>query len=194
MGPSVIFLSIGTTAALLSAVGTLIVLAVVVFIFLNSSQKEEDKDTAKQKVYTIRLRYFFGLVLLVILGLFITLRLLPYPDFQDNPDVFVTVQAKQWFWEMKPGVPDSNADESPSINSIKVPVNEQVEFAVTATDVTHSFGVYTNSGTLLTQVQAMPGYYHKLRYKFTEKGEYPILCLEYCGIPHGIMMGKIIVE
>lgn len=184
-------LSIQSTASTLSIIGTLVVISVVIFVFLNSTQYE-DKDTAKKKVYKVRAQYFFGLVIVAIVLLFVTLRMLPFPQFQDDPEAHITVIAKQWFWEMKHGTPDS--EEPSKFGSIDVPVDKVVAFHVTSGDVTHNFGVYTHDGTLITQVQAMPGYTHEILHKFTTPGEYHILCLEYCGVPHGIMMGKLIVE
>lgn len=184
-------LTIQSTAATISIIGTLVIIAVVIFVFLNASQYEE-KDTAKVKVYKIRARYFFGLVVLIIALLFVTLRTLPFPSFQDTPDEHISVIAKQWFWEMKHGTPDSQ--EPSKFGSIDVPLNKTIAFHVTSGDVTHNFGVYNEKGNLVTQVQAMPGYSHELRHKFTTPGEYHILCLEYCGVPHGIMMGKLVVE
>lgn len=184
-------LTIQSTAATLSIIGTLLVVAVVIFVFLNSSQYEE-KDEAKKKVYKVRARYFFGLVIVAIALLFVTLRMLPFPHFQDTPQEHISVIAKQWFWEMKHGTPDSQ--EPAKFGSIDVPVNKTIAFHVTSGDVTHNFGVYSEDGTLVTQVQAMPGYEHELIHKFTIPGEYHILCLEYCGVPHGIMMGKLIVQ
>ena len=71
---------------------------------------------------------------------------------------------------------------------------QEVEFQVTSADVNHGFAIYKNKTRLLAQTQAMPGYVNKLRYKFTEPGEYEVLCLEYCGLAHHGMSAKFTVK
>ena len=42
--------------------------------------------------------------------------------------------------------------------------------------------------------QVLPGYDHVLTLTPTSKGEFTIVCNEFCGIGHDKMFGKIIVE
>ena len=186
-------LTLQSFAAIISLIGAAIVISVVIFLFA-STRTEEDKTSVKRKVYKLRARYFFGLVIVVIALLIISLRTLPYPRFQGEPDERVTVVAKQWLWEMESGTFNDSRDGFSGQNNITLPVNKQIEFIVTSADVSHNFAIYNNKGVLLTQVQAMPGYNNGLQYMFTEKGEYSLLCLEYCGVAHGFMMGKIHVN
>lgn len=174
------------------AAGALVV-AVVIFLMATSAKKE-DKDSAKHKTYKIRGRYFFGLIAVLVIFLFISLRFLPYPRFQGKPDEEVTVVGMQWSWKMASGVSDKTPGEFTGSNEISIPVNKGIEFIVTSSDVNHSFGIYNSKGVLLAQTQAMPGYHNKLQYKFTQKGDYSILCLEYCGLAHSFMMGTIHVN
>ena len=174
------------------AVGVLVV-AVVIFLMATST-KAEDKDSAKHKTYKMRGRYFFGLIIILVICLFTSLRFLPYPRFQDKPDEEVTVVGMQWSWKMAPGVSDETPGEFTGGNDITLPVNKGIEFIVTSADVNHSFGIYDSKGVLLAQTQAMPGYHNKLQYEFTQKGDYHILCMEYCGLAHSFMMGTIHVN
>lgn len=171
------------------AAGALVV-AVVIFLMV-TSVKKEDKDSAKHKTYKLRGRYFFGLIIFLVIGLFISLRFLPYHSFQSKPDQEVTVVAMQWAWKMAPGVSDKSPGEFVGTNEINLPVNKRIEFIVTSPDVNHDFAIYNDKGVLLAQVQAMPGYKNKLQYEFTQKGDYSVLCLEYCGLAHAFMMATI---
>ena len=45
-----------------------------------------------------------------------------------------------------------------------------VEFLIGSRDVNHGFGLYDPSGTLLTQVQVVPGATQKLVWTFDEAG------------------------
>ena len=174
------------------AIGVLVV-AVVVFL-ITTAGKEEDKDSAKHKTYKMRGRYFFGLIIILVICLFISLRLLPYSHFQSKPDEEVTVVGMQWAWKMAPGDSNKKPEEFTGESEVSVPVNKKIEFIVTSADVNHDFAIYNSKGVLLAQVQAMPGYRNKLQYEFAEKGDYSILCLEYCGLAHSFMMGTIHVN
>jgi len=76
---------------------------------------------------------------------------------------------------------------------ITVPIDEIIEFNVSSLDVNHGFSLYKD-GVLQAQVQAMPGYVNRLRWRFSESGTYDILCLEYCGVAHAAMAAKLKVE
>lgn len=174
------------------AAGALVV-AVVIFLIATST-KSEDKTSVKHKVYKIRGRYFFGLALVIIVLLFISLRLLPYTHFQDKPDEVVTVVGIQWSWKMAHGESDKSPMEFTGSDSISVTSNKKIEFIVTSADVNHDFAIYNDKGVLLAQTQSMPGYRNRLQHVFTQKGDYHILCLEYCGLAHAFMMGTIHVN
>jgi len=121
----------------------------------------------------------------VITGLAITFATLaPWPmaaqyGATNAPDVVIQATGHQWRWELSQDT---------------VQVGQEVEFQVTSADVNHGFAIYRNKTQLLTQTQAMPGYVNRLRYTFTEPGEYEVLCLEYCGLAHHAMVAKIIVR
>ncbi len=174
------------------AAGALVVL-VVIFLMATSSV-EEEKTSAKHKVYKLRGRYFFALVILIIAGLFVSLGFLPYSKFRGKTDETVTVVARQWAWSMAPGVYNKKISDFTGNNEITIPVNKNVKFVVTSADANHNFAIYNNKGELLAQTQAMPQYRNELKYTFREKGEYHVLCLEYCGMAHAYMYGIIHVQ
>ncbi|MBS1632926.1 MAG: hypothetical protein JST10_10180 [Bacteroidetes bacterium] len=187
------FLTLQISASLISLLGALLVIAVVLFLIFTSSV-QEDKSSVKHKVYKFRGKYFLILSLTIVILLFTSLRLLPYPRFQDTADETVSVVGMQWLWKMAPGVSNESPAAFKGKNEITLPVNKTIRFVVTSADVNHNFAIYNSSGVLLTQTQAMPQYKNKLQYMFTEKGDYEILCLEFCGLAHAIMTAKIHVE
>ncbi len=69
-----------------------------------------------------------------------------------------------------------------------------VEFLVTATDVNHGFGLYTSGGTLLRQLQVVPGKTQTLVHTFGKPGTYQVLCLEFCGAKHHEMVTTFVVK
>jgi cytochrome c oxidase subunit 2 len=159
-----------------------------------TSAKSEDESSIEHQAHKIRSRYFFGLSVVLIIILFVSLQLLPYPRFQGEAEEVVTVVGIQWDWEMAHGITNKTPHQFLGKNEISLPVNKRIKFIVTSDDVTHNFGIYNNKGVLLTQTQAMPQYKNELEYVFTEKGDYIILCLEYCGLVHPFMTGTIHVQ
>jgi len=129
-------------------------------------------------------RLLFGAFLAGFGALFaMSLRAYPYVGFRSrsigSPGMTVEVVAAQWSWDVSQHI---------------VPSNVPIEFAVSSQDVNHGFAIYAPSGTLLTQVQAMPGYTNRLIYRFAAPGLYTIRCLEYCGIFHHIMIDTLTVR
>lgn len=187
-------LSLRTTAGIVTLVGFLVVLGVVIFIFATTNMSG-DNTHAKDKVYAFRKTYFWSLVTLVVLITAFTLRSLPYPIYQKaSPEEQVSIVGYQWGWKMGNGPMTVSADEFEGKQEVTIPAGRDIEFTVTSIDVNHSFGVYDAAGNIVTQVQAMPGYVNKLRHTFNYPGDYTVICLEYCGMSHGFMIGTIHVN
>ncbi len=145
----------------------------------------------------------FRLLLLGVLGvsavifLAITLPQTPYPTEAQQPEKVVFVVGKQFnFAISEQPVPDeATYEEVTSFGSpVEVPLGKLAEFRVTSLDVNHGFALYDPDNTLIGQVQAMPGYMNRLRYRFTKPGNYQVLCLEYCGHGHHRMQGSFVVK
>lgn len=168
----------------------LVVVGLTTYLILTSRTREE-KYAAKKRVYGLRARYFIGLSVILLVALVISLRLLPYERYQAKPDETVTVVAMQWTWKMAAGSSDQTPLEFTGSNEISLPAGKNIRFVVASADVNHNFAIYNSQGVLVAQTQAMPGYRNELAYRFPEKGDYMVICLEYCGGPHTIMTGKI---
>lgn len=138
-------------------------------------------------IYRTRRNYFFVLVTILILGLLVTTRYLPYPSSRTpTPAATIDVSAMMWYWQVK------SADAGAVVGGKAiVPVGQPVTFDVTSLDVNHDFAVYRPNGKMLGQVQVMPGYHNKVTLTFPEPGIYEVLCLEYCGIGHHKMFTSI---
>lgn len=73
---------------------------------------------------------------------------------------------------------------------IRVPAGSKVNFYVTSIDVQHGFKLQDTN----INMQIVPGQVSKLTAEFDDPGEYPYICVEYCGIAHAAMFGSLIVE
>lgn len=104
-----------------------------------------------------------------------SLREWPHALASTGDALEVNVSGGQWWWD---------------IDTTEVPAGKPVNFNVTTEDVTHGMGIYDSSLTLLTQVQAIPGYTTQITYTFEEPGSYQVLCMEFCGVAHHDMVNE----
>ncbi|WP_264212325.1 cytochrome C oxidase subunit I [Leisingera thetidis] len=115
---------------------------------------------------------------MTILGVLVSagsLRQWPHALAAPGDALEVNVSGGQWWWD---------------IDTTEIPAGTPVLFNVTTEDVTHGMGIYDSNLTLLTQVQAIPGYTTRITYTFEEPGSYRILCMEFCGVAHHDMVNE----
>lgn len=174
-------LNVQQAAWLVTLLVSVIVVWVFWFVLKNSGDRDENYEEIKKKGYRIRDIYFVILFGMLLAATIFTVRELPYDQpvtFQDSTVVDVDVKAIQFGWEM---------------SQEEFKVNQPYAFHVTSADVNHGFGIYNDQMMLLTQTQAMPDYTNTVYYKFEKPGTYQILCLEYCGVAHHLMVKEITV-
>lgn len=73
---------------------------------------------------------------------------------------------------------------------LKLRQGETYRLHISAVDLQHGFSLQP----LNMNFQIVPGYDHVLTITPTSKGEFTIVCNEFCGIGHDRMVGKIFVE
>jgi cytochrome c oxidase subunit 2 len=168
----------------------LLVVAVFLWVLLSSRREQEiDMRTA----YRLRRRFFFVLATVLVVAIVLTFPAMPYPKAGQRIDRVVYVVGEQFAFGIsnQPITNDDQWEEATSSAPVQIPVGQLVEFRVTSFDVNHDFAVYSPTGELLGQVQAMPGYVNRLRMRFEKPGTYPVLCLELCGMGHHRMRGTL---
>jgi cytochrome c oxidase subunit II len=157
----------------------MVLIALVFAVVAFKSKERREYEPIKKKWYKARTVYGTALVIVLLTLTIYTLRELPYnqPVYgaETEPTV-VNVEAMQFAWKM---------------SQTEFKVGEPVEFHVTSIDATHGFGIYDENMTMLAQTQAMPEYTNKVYITFDKPGTYEILCLEYCGLAHHLMIQKI---
>ncbi len=169
-----------------------IIIIIFTYVFLSSKRDEKNQNGMQN---ALQKRFWFILILFIILAIFasITIPKSPYFIFADEqPAKIIHVASRQFYFIMSYQAIDPENPVSETL--IEVPVNELVEFRVTSLDVNHGFAIYNPANELIAQTQAMPGYVNRLRWKFTEPGNYDIYCLEYCGMAHQGMKTSLIVN
>lgn len=152
------------------------------FVVLGSRRAVPYEQVGPRAARLRRVLLLFALPVAVLLFV-LSLRSLPYLSARTAalgaPEDVVTVESFQWGW---------------TLSKAEVRAAVPIEFAVTARDVNHGFGLYAPDGRLVAQVQAMPGYTNRLVYRFDSAGVYTVRCLEYCGVAHHAMLAAITVR
>lgn len=96
------------------------------------------------------------------------------PIAEASPGGDAYLQASMWSW----------------YPILKMREGQTYRLHVSSTDLQHGFSLMP----LNMNFQVLPGYDHVLTITPTMKGEFTIVCNEFCGIGHHMMTGKIIVE
>jgi cytochrome c oxidase subunit 2 len=73
---------------------------------------------------------------------------------------------------------------------LKLQKGETYRLHMSSADLNHGFSLQP----LNMNFQVLPGYDHVLTLTPTSTGEFTVVCNEFCGIGHHMMVGKILVE
>ena len=114
---------------------------------------------------------------------------------QELPPAAQTVRVigQQWAWSFVHPGPDGaldTADDIRTVDELHVQVDTLYHFKLEARDVLHSFSV----PVFRLKQDAIPGRVITGWFEATETGSYDIQCAEICGIGHGIMGARIVIE
>lgn len=105
----------------------------------------------------------------------------------------IRIIGQQWTWIFVHPGPDhklDTADDISTVNDLHVKVDTVYHFELQSTDVLHSFSV----PVFRLKQDAIPGRSITGWFEPTKTGEFDIQCAEMCGIGHGIMAARIIIE
>ncbi len=118
-----------------------------------------------------------------------------YDIKQDLPEANSTVRviAQQWAWTFQhPGLDDvfDTADDIRTVNELHIAKDTLYHFKLSSLDVIHSFSV----PVFRLKQDAIPERVITGWFEATQTGEHDIQCAEICGIGHGLMPARIIIE
>lgn len=182
-------------AGIITLLGAAAIVAIAWFVAARHVPQERTESVVP-RIYKVRLWYFVALLAVLIVVSGVTLAKLPYPQVKrQEPAMTVSVVGRMWAWELQlPAAQGQTGAAAPAAEALVLPAGQVVQFDVTSQDVNHGFGVYDESGHLIAQTQAMPGYVNRLRLVFNRPGQYHVLCLEYCGFAHHSMLAAFQVK
>jgi cytochrome c oxidase subunit 2 len=170
------------TVWILTIVATGVLGGIFLWVAANAGRSDDDAAGMARAAYRWRAHLFWVVLVAGVIITFATLSQWPIPGHAlaaNKPDTVIRAVGAQWRWTL-----DRNT----------VRAGELVESQVSADDVNHGFAIYQGKSRIIAQTQAMPGYVNKLQVRFTEPGEYEVLCLEYCGLAHHGMRAAIKVK
>lgn len=118
-----------------------------------------------------------------------------YEVKQTLPEAATTVRvvAQQWSWSFVHPGPDNKLDTEDDIKTVDelhVEVDKVHHYLLTSKDVLHDFSV----PVFRLKQDAIPGREITGWFEPTVAGTYDIQCAEMCGIGHGIMGARIVIE
>jgi cytochrome c oxidase subunit 2 len=105
----------------------------------------------------------------------------------------VRVIGQQWAWTFVHPGPDQKlgtADDITTIDELHVKADTVYHFELTSKDVLHSFSV----PVFRLKQDAVPGRVITGWFKPTVTGQFDIQCAEMCGLGHGLMAARIVIE
>ena len=118
-----------------------------------------------------------------------------YDVKQHLPEPYETVRVvgQQWAWSFAHPGPDKKLgtdDDIKTVDDLHIEVGKVYHYKLEARDVLHSFSV----PVFRLKQDAIPGRVITGWFEATKTGTYDIQCAEICGIGHGVMAGRIIIE
>ena len=105
----------------------------------------------------------------------------------------VRVIGQQWVWSFVHDGPDGvlgTDDDIATTDDLHLEVNKVYHYKLEAVDVLHSFSI----PIFRLKQDAIPGRIITGWFEATVTGTYDIQCAEICGIGHGIMAGRVVIE
>lgn len=109
------------------------------------------------------------------------------------PDETIRVIGQQWAWTyVHPGLDHQigTPDDVTTVDELHVKVNTTYHFKLESNDVVHDFSI----PAFRLKQDAIPGRVITGWFRPTKTGVYDIQCAKMCGIGHGIMQSKLVVE
>ncbi len=177
----------------------LIVAEVVMFLFVFKYREKEGRATrhitGEEKELHRWVTIPHMLVILCDIAIIIPAIIVWYNIKQAMPpaDQTVRVYAQQWAWSFQDPGPDGvldTADDIRTVGELHVTVNTTYHFELMSRDVVHSFAI----PSFRLKQDALPGRTITGWFRPNRLGTYDIQCTQMCGLGHGLMAGRIIVE
>ncbi len=174
----------------------------IFYIRLSMKATQPASEDTKKKIEAFEPKYFQLVAALLVLLLILSFAI-PYiggdeveqfhNHTNDQPfDKQVNILAHQFYFEFDVNNNGTYVQSFSKDNpEVVLKTNVMYLFSMKTTDTTHGFGLYSPDGVLLGQNQIVPGYDNYYYFQFEKPGIYKVLCMEYCGAGHQVMVSYI---
>jgi len=111
----------------------------------------------------------------------------------EQPHATVRVIGQQWAWTFVHPGPDGQLDTADDVATnyeLHIEVNQPYIFELSSRDVLHNFSV----PVFRLKQDAIPGRVITGWFEANQTGTFDIQCAEICGIGHGLMPARIVIE
>jgi cytochrome c oxidase subunit 2 len=165
------------------AIGVVVVFVIIYFVTKYNATADADRTNPIDEHTAIEITWSV-IPLALVLGVFVWSANIYFNMYTPPTDTLnLNVIGKQWMWKVQ------HPTGQREINTMHVPVNQPVKLTMTSQDVIHSFYV----PAFRIKQDVLPGRYTTMWFEATKTGEFFLLCAEYCGTEHAMMVGKIVV-
>ncbi|HVW26618.1 MAG TPA: hypothetical protein VHC69_14725 [Polyangiaceae bacterium] len=109
------------------------------------------------------------------------------------PDRTVRIIAQQWAWTFVDPGPDGvldTDDDVTTVDELHLELGKTYRYELESKDVVHSFSV----PAFRLKQDAVPGRMIAGWFKPIEEGTFDVQCAEICGIGHGLMPARVVIE
>jgi cytochrome c oxidase subunit II len=110
-----------------------------------------------------------------------------------EPDLTIRIIGQQWAWTfVHPGADGQidTPDDVKTVDELRLVEGKTYHFKLESRDVLHSFSV----PVFRLKQDALPGREITGWFKPIKTGTFDIQCTEMCGIGHGIMAGRVVIQ
>jgi len=171
-----------------SAIFLIVEGALITFIFKYRARNRSRLAEGSQVHGNTRLELIWTVIPVLILVVIGTVVFIELPGITGAPasaatPLQITVEGHQFYWQF------DYPNGTRSINDLRVPVDQDVEFKVISTDVVHSFWVPQLQG----KIQAIPGRTNHTWFRADKTGTFYGYCALICGPYHAKMRLRVLV-
>jgi cytochrome c oxidase subunit II len=178
-----------------------LVWGLIIWCMVAYRRKKSDVGLPEQLRYNVPIEILYTVVPLFMIAVLFFYTARDQSALLDNsrkPDVTINVVGKQWSWDFNYVEADTfesgaqaeltgKVGVAATLPALYLPVNQRVEFVLTARDVIHSFWV----PEFLIKMDMIPGKVNRFQVRPTEIGTFRGKCAELCGAFHGHMLFQV---
>lgn len=163
--------------------GIIVVMVIIYFLTIYNHDSKANRSDPVEEHTVIELAWSIA-PLIIVLTIFVWSAKIYFDIYTPPPNTLnISVIGKQWMWKAQ------HPDGQREVNELHIPVNQPIRLTMTSQDVIHSFFI----PAFRLKQDVLPGRFTTMWFEATQTGEFHLLCAEFCGTEHALMVGKVYV-